>query len=268
MMLSVLTLAIPGLLHAEDALDGGQVYDCVVEPSLQLKLAAPVSGVLKDVLVQRGDRIRKGQALARLHSEVEEADAELTLAKARNGATVSARQQRVDFLKKKFERLAALAAKGAGTNAESDEAETEYKFANQELLQAVLEQQVAELEYKRSIALLEQRRLSSPIDGTVVERHLGAGEYAYEQAPILTVAQLDPLYVEVFLPAEMAGKVRLGSIGRVTPELGERSVQDAKVTVIDQVLDARSNTFGVRLEMQNSALKLPAGIRCRVEFGL
>ena len=41
----------------------------------------------------------------------------------------------------------------------------------------------------------------------------------------------------------------------------------AKVTVVDRVVDAASGTFGVRLELPNHALKLPAGLKCTVGFG-
>jgi multidrug efflux pump subunit AcrA (membrane-fusion protein) len=42
----------------------------------------------------------------------------------------------------------------------------------------------------------------------------------------------------------------------------------AKVTLIDQLLDAASGTFGVRLEVANTDAKLLAGSRCRVRFQL
>jgi hypothetical protein len=36
---------------------------------------------------------------------------------------------------------------------------------------------------------------------------------------------------------------------------------------VDQVFDAASGTIGVRLELPNPELRLPAGIHCRVHFG-
>jgi membrane fusion protein (multidrug efflux system) len=38
------------------------------------------------------------------------------------------------------------------------------------------------------------------------------------------------------------------------------------VTVVDKVVDAASGTFGVRLELPNPDLKLPAGLKCTVRF--
>ena len=41
---------------------------------------------------------------------------------------------------------------------------------------------------------------------------------------------------------------------------------EAQVKVIDSVFDTASGTFGVRLELPNATAKLPAGIRCKVDF--
>ena len=40
----------------------------------------------------------------------------------------------------------------------------------------------------------------------------------------------------------------------------------ARVVIVDQVIDAASGTFGIRLELPNNKYKIPAGLRCQVEF--
>ena len=42
----------------------------------------------------------------------------------------------------------------------------------------------------------------------------------------------------------------------------------ATVTLIDKVSDSASNTFGVRLDLANSDLQVPSGLRCLVKFEL
>ena len=51
------------------------------------------------------------------------------------------------------------------------------------------------------------------------------------------------------------------------PEAPLTGEYTAKVTVVDRVVDAASGTFGVRLELPNHDLKLPAGLKCSVRFG-
>ena len=83
--------------------------------------------------------------------------------------------------------------------------------------------------------------------------------------PILKLAQIDPLRVEVVLPETAYGKIHVGMVGTVTPEdLG--GTYTAHVTVVDRVIDAASGTLGVRLELPNPDDKLPGGLRCRVQF--
>ena len=65
--------------------------------------------------------------------------------------------------------------------------------------------------------LLRLRSIKSPIDGLVVERALGPGEYAYEQAPIMTIAQVDPLNVEVYVPVALYTAIQVGGRAVVTP---------------------------------------------------
>ena len=54
-----------------------RVLDGLIEPSLVVNVGSSVPGILKTVGVERGDMIKKGQVLARLHSGVERATMEL-----------------------------------------------------------------------------------------------------------------------------------------------------------------------------------------------
>ena len=86
------------------------------------------------------------------------------------------------------------------------------------------------------------------------------------ESPVLTLAQIDPLRVEVFVPTAYFGQIRVDSKAEVRPEQPVGGVHIATVTVVDRVLDAASGTFGVRLALPNPHLTLPGGIRCKVTF--
>jgi len=257
-------LAPAGNVFAQSRSD--QTFDCLLEPHLRLKLATPVAGVLKKVLVDRGDLVRKGQVVAQLESSIEEANLELAAARAENNATVQGKEVRVEFLTRKRERTAQLQARGSATDVALDEVETDLRAASQELREAEYSLRLAVLEKKRAEELLRQRSITSPIDGVVVERNLGSGEYAYEQAPIVTVAQIDPLNVEVYVPVSMFGSIKVGSTAQVSPEEPVGGTYKASVDVVDQVFDARSGTFGIRLKLPNPDSRLPGGLRCKLQF--
>ena len=84
--------------------------------------------------------------------------------------------------------------------------------------------------------------------------------------PIMEIATIDPLYVEVVVPVEEFGSIKVDMMAEIMPEpLAIRKLR-ARVIVVDRVIDAASGTFGVRLELPNSEDILPAGLKCRVTF--
>ena len=99
----------------------------------------------------------------------------------------------------------------------------------------------------------------------VVERYVSPGEYVDSQ-PLLRVAQIDPLRVEVIVPAQMFGRIIPGMTAIIVPELAQYGEQTATVTIVDKVIDAASSTFGVRLELPNAEQQMPSGLRCLVRF--
>lgn len=125
---------------------------------------------------------------------------------------------------------------------------------------------LADLELQRTTAEVALRTIKSPVNGVVVERFMHPGEFP-KQEKILKLAQIDPLRVEVYVPVAMLGKIAVGKTAYVKPESPVTGEYAAKVTVVDRVVDAASGTFGVRLELPNHDLKLPAGLKCTVRFG-
>jgi len=80
------------------------------------------------------------------------------------------------------------------------------------------------------------------------------------------VAQIDPLRVEVIVPAQMFGRILPGMTGTIVPELLQYGERTATVTIVDKVIDSASSTFGVRLELPNAEHQMPSGMKCLVRF--
>jgi RND family efflux transporter MFP subunit len=240
--------------------------DCVIEPQQLVKLATPVVGVIARIDVDRGDVVHKDQVLGKLEDGVEQAALKLARARGTNEFGVKAVRARLDYLRRKNARAGELMSKNIVTQAAAEEADSDANVAEQQLKEAELTLEVARLEVGHAEEALKQRTLISPIDGVVTERLLVPGEYRNEQSPILTLAQIDPLRVEVFVPTSQYGRIRIGSNAQIHPQQPIGGSYPAIVTVVDQVLDAASGTFGVRLALPNPGLRLPAGIRCRVLF--
>ena len=245
---------------------GSQSFDCVIEPHRVVKDGSSVDGILEEVFVQRGDFVDEGQLLARLKSEVEQASVELARIRAKNNVAIESGRSRLKFFGNKQQRTEMLFQKQVASTAARERAETEELLANYELKKAEFEKGLAKVELKRAEAILAQRTIISPMAGIVTERMLSPGAFIYEQATLLTLAQIDPLNVEVYVPISAYGSIRKGMLGEVSPVKLVGGVYRAKVTIVDVVFDAASGTFGVRLELPNPEQQIPAGLKCSVRF--
>lgn len=262
--LSVVALAALGVV-ATAAGAAAQTLDCLIYPEVTVAISAPVEGLLDKVLVDRGDLVKVGQVLATLESSVERANVMAAETRAQQDAAIKTAQARVEFGERRYLRTLELFQKEIVSTKEMDEAETGKVLAELELLQAQENQRLAELELERARAALGLRTVQSPVTGVVVERLLSPGEFA-KQAPILKLAQIDPLRVELIAPVALFGRIRVGMPAEVTPEAPLQGVWPARVKVVDPVVDAASGTFGVRLELPNPDYRLPAGLKCKVKF--
>lgn len=259
-LIMVMIIAGPRIASGEPI-----VLEGLIEPYLVVKVGSAVPGILEDVEVDRGDRVREGQVLATLKSGVEKATMELARERAQMEATLKAREARLKFSLRKQQRMEELYKKNVIPFEEMDESRTNSALALMELEEARENMRLAELEYKRSIEVVKRMTVHSPITGVVMERFLSPGEYVEDQ-PILKLAQIDPLNVEVIAPVELLGAIKEGMIAEVKSENPQSGVYRAKVKIVDQVIDAASGTFGVRLELRNPKYHISAGLKCNVVF--
>lgn len=239
--------------------------DCLIQPHEVIKVGSAVPGVLETISVERGDRIKRGQPLAQLRNEVERAALKLAQARARGNAESAAADRSSKFAVRELERANELASDSFVSSTYVDKAATEAALARTQVDKAKERKRLAEIELDVAIAQLNQRTIRSPIDGVVVDRYLSIGEYV-DDRPVLRVAQVDPLRVEVVVPAERFGLITLGQTAQVEPAFAGSGQRTATVSVIDQVVDAASNTFRVRLSLPNPEGDLPAGLRCKIEL--
>jgi membrane fusion protein (multidrug efflux system) len=210
---------------------------CLIEPSADVKLGVPADGVLELLLVERGDEIKRGQLLGRFNTGVEVAQARILATK-------------VGFGERKLKRNQDLKDRQLIAPQELDELETNMRVAQFEL---------AEIEER-----LKLRSMSAPFDGVVVDVYFQQGSLV-KQEHILRVARLDPLYVELILPSQRFGSLRMGQNVEVIAELDKRRLS-GRIVSIDRVIDASSGSFRVRLAVSNPGHRIPSGQRCQARF--
>lgn len=170
-----------------------------------VEVGAKTLGYLDAVLVDRGDRVHRGQLLA----TVRPSDLPDQLAAER--ASLTRLQANVALARGNFERAQKLSPSGL--------------VSQQELQQATSSLAAAEATAAGSTARLEalavrlgEMRISSPLDGVVLTRHLDPGVLVGPTAahPILTLAQTGTMRVFVAVNEREAPQVRVGQLARLT----------------------------------------------------
>jgi membrane fusion protein, heavy metal efflux system len=245
----------------------GRTLDCMIQPSQLVQMGSPAPGVIERILVDRGDMVKQGQPLVQLNASVERASLALARERAGQHGEVSATDGARELAERELARADELYRKNFVSGTYRDKQRAEAKVATGRSAEAQEKRKLADRELELATAQLSQRTLRAPISGVVIERYLALGEFV-DQKPVLRIAAIDPLRVDVLVPAASFGQVNVGATAKVTPELVNRRALVATVTTVDRVIDAASNTFRVRLELPNPGGVLPAGLRCRVELGL
>jgi len=207
---------------------------CVIEPDRVADVGSPVVGVVESIRVERGDLVREGQLLASLRANVERASVGAAETRAQAEADVRGAQANYEFMRQKLTRAEELVQKN---------------FISQQALDQEL----------------RQRSIRAPFDGIVADRYVNVGERV-EERPMFRIAKINPLRVEVIVPAAQFGTIRAGTFAKVTTDMPNSAAVKAKVVLVDKLVDPASNTFRVRAELSNADGSVTSGLRCKAEF--
>jgi RND family efflux transporter MFP subunit len=251
-------------------------------PYQNVELHAKVAGYIRQISVDIGDHVHKGQVLAVL--EVPEMVAEVTEAQAavhhaeeeiaRAQSDVARAQADHVALQANAARLTSAAAARPGLIAqqELDEATArdrasaaQVEAAKSTLLAAKQQLEVAKANQQHYVALLDYSRILAPYDGVVTWRYADTG--ALVQAgtsntsglPVVTVAQVDVLRLRIPVPESIAAKVRLDDPVDVHVQAtGEHFT--GKVARFTDSLDTSTRTMQVEIDVPNPTYHLQSGM--------
>lgn len=239
--------------------------DCVINPYKVVDISTAVPGVLASVKVNRSDWVEKRSVIAVLESSVEAATVALARVRADIDSEIQLSKVNLVYARKQQARVGKLYNRKTVSDKVKDEADRDVELSTWELQQAKDLKKVRGLELQRSIEQMNQKTIRAPFDGFVLRKFKDEGAYV-EDEPIVRIAQFDPLLVEAIVPMELFGKIDLGMVGLVYPELYADTPREARVVAVDRMGDAASRTFGVRLELPNPDFKIPAGLKCEMKF--
>jgi HlyD family secretion protein len=208
-----------------------QVYGLgTVEARIVSDMAFEVDNTLVELHADHGDRVAKGDVLARLHQEEQEArvakaaaersrtaaDLEMAQARVEQAAAVLAQKQQAN------RRRQGLVGRGGVSEEEAEAAQTEEAVAGAELVVARSDVAVAEAELANAQAqlrleqvMLEHYTLTAPYDAIVVERHKELGTVLAPGERVFTLADPDTVWVLAYVDEARAGGLRVGQPAQI-----------------------------------------------------
>jgi len=273
-----------------------------VTPITKVEVKSKASGIVKKLLVDYGDRVKKGQLLAQLdkveiEAQVEQSKAGLEAAQANlkssqadfERAKVDAEGPDVPVLKRAYDRATSMAKDGVVSASALDDAEKNYEMAlNQPnvskaqvtVLKAKIAQSQAnvaqdEANLKQLEEQLSYTDIISPIDGIVLSRDVQMGDavssilvLGSSATLVMTLGDTSEVYVKGKVDESDIGKVYLGQRARIKVESFKDKTFDGKVTKISPMGVEKDNvtTFEVRVSIQNPGGELKAEMTANAEI--
>ena len=238
---------------------------CLIEPERIAEVGSPVIGVVESINVERGDMVRKGQVLATLRSDVERASVQVANTRSQAEANVRSAEAALKLARVTQKREEYLVSKNFISQQALDKSQAETAITEQKLALAREQLRTWNGELALARAQLGQRTIRSPIDGIIADRYIWPGERVEEKA-LFRVAKINPLRVEMVVSAAMYGTISKGMQLSVVPQMANAQPIQAKVVLVDKLIDGASNTFRIRAEIPNKDSAIPSGLRCKVEL--
>ncbi len=202
-----------------------------------------LTGLVERVLVNAGDKVKQGQVLAVISSQL--------LADQRS--EVLAAQKRFALAKKSFEREKKLWEEKI--SAEQDYLAAQNALQEADITRQSAEQKLAALGANSPIGTtggsLTRLEIRSPINGTITEKNIAMGQVLKEDATIFTVTNLDTVWVEAVIPAKELGQIKVGQKAMINATAFEASTS-GKVSYVGSVVGDQTLSAMARLVVSNA----------------
>jgi len=273
-----------------------------VTPIIKVEVKSKASGIVKKLLVDYGDRVKKGQLLAQLdkieiEAQVEQSRAALEAAQANLKSTqadlerakVDAEGPDVPLLKRAYDRATGMAKDGVVSASALDDAQKNYELAlNKQnvskaqvtVLRAKISQAQAQVAQDQANLKQLEEQLSytdivSPIDGIVLSRDVQMGDavssilvLGSSATLVMNLGDTSEVYVKGKVDESDIGKVYLGQPARIKVESFKDKTFTGKVTKISPMGVEKDNvtTFEVRVSIQNPGGELKAEMTANAEI--
>lgn len=247
----------------------------------QVDIATKYPGRIKEVFADEGDMVDAGQVVAimdtePLHAQLRQAEAQIREARDNRRtalAEVAVKQSQFAFSEKQYKRSSELVPRGAVSEQERDLDQSRMESDRSALLGA--KAQAARAQNAIAAATAEAERLKAEINDSILRaprrlrvqtRVAEPGEVLPSGGRVLTTVDLSDVYMYVFLPEPVAGKLALGSEARIVLDAAREYPIRATVSFVEasaqftpksvETAEERHNlSFRVKLQLDRVRLR-------------
>jgi membrane fusion protein, multidrug efflux system len=210
-----------------------------LETDADATVVAKVAGEVVAILAEEGDRVKEGQALARLDGDRMRLEMERALANVRK-------------LEQEYQRSMQLYEKGLVSSGAFEDLKYEL-----ESLRAIY--RLAQLEYSYT-------EIRAPISGVVSSRHIRVGNTISVNDPMFQVTELDPLIAYVHIPEREFRRLEPGQPAELSVDAIPGQSFRARVQRISPIVDPATGTFKVTMEVPDHGGRLKPGMFARLNI--
>jgi RND family efflux transporter MFP subunit len=240
--------------------EGGPVASAVaatgefVSPTTS-ELAVKLPGRVGKVMVDEGDRVRRGQPVLVLESDY------LSLDLKRAEAEVTRSRAAVTEAERDFKRKEDLIGRGSVSQAAFDRSRSGFDSAQAGLQAAQASRDLARQRLADAV-------LRAPIDGVVAERRTDVGERLGDNSVAFVIVQTSPLKLRFRVPERYLAALHEGQGVSATVDPYPGELFKGRVTQVVRVVDPATRTIAVETEFANRDGRLYPGLFARVDLDL
>ena len=231
------------------------------QPQESSDVAPEASGRVVATPVDVGQFVSAGQVLVRLQG----VDADLRLEEAR--ANVSKAEAAIRLAESQntlamttAQRYSALLATGDVSRTVFDQARTEAETSQQDVNTA----RASLLQARAQLAQAEKAArdvvVAAPFRGFVADRKVSLGEYVQPSTPVVTLVQIDPLRLQLTIPAVQAAQISVGQEVTARVDAYPDRIFAGEITSVNPSITAESRSFIVEARVRNEDRLLKPGM--------
>ena len=283
-----------------------------------VEVSFKIPGRVKDRRVSEGESVRAGEIIAQLDAEdlVQEVavrDAEVRIAQAvlaeleggsrpeeiaQGVAAVRRTKADMERLQADFERVGTLYQKALVTSRDYDAAKTAYDVAREKYREAIeqlkllrkgprieqIDRARADLQRaKEALALAETQvgyaKLVSPLTGMVLSENVEAGEHVSAGTPIVTIGDLEHVWLRAYIDETDLGRIKIGQLARVTTDSFSGKAYQGTISFISHQAEFTPKTvqtekervklvYRIKIDIANPHMELKPGMPADADIPL